>query len=104
MPSDEGDWILATEQLPLGTVIAGRVLSHRNFGFFLDVGFGDRFPGLVMVSWFRPATQPGPVTAADYPAIGSMVEGAVVVQHTDSLRQFRLSLLPEHGATWSGAE
>jgi hypothetical protein len=90
-PADD-EWDEFVRQTAVGRVVQGLVVSHHRFGFFLDIGWGTRCLGLVEIPYVR---EPGQrVDPSDYPAIGSVVDRAVVLSHTPHNHQVRLSIRP----------
>jgi ribosomal protein S1 len=88
----EDEWHEFVRQTAVGRVVQGVVVSHHRFGFFLDIGWGTRCLGLVEVPYMP---DPGKrVAPSDYPAVGSIVERAIVLGHTPHNHQARLTIRP----------
>ncbi|MGI4761802.1 MAG: hypothetical protein ACRYF0_13930 [Janthinobacterium lividum] len=77
-------WATLKEQLPLGTILTGRVYIQAQFGVFYDAGLG--FPVLINVPEFSKLG--GIVFPDDYPALESTMSG-YLVQFDDGNRQLR---------------
>jgi ribosomal protein S1 len=88
----EDEWDEFVRQTAVGHVVRGVVVSHHRFGFFLDIGWGTRCLGLVEIPYVR---DPGErVDPSGYPAVGSVVERAIVLSHTPHNHQARLTIRP----------
>ena len=77
------DWEQRKQQLPLGTVLTGKVFARTYFGVFFDAGVG--FPVLMRVLEFgRP--EGGTRFPEDYPPLDSVISG-VLCGFNNNLRQ-----------------
>jgi hypothetical protein len=78
-------WEALKEQLPLGTILTGKVYIQAQFGVFYDAGLG--FPILINVPEFSKP-EGGMTFPTDYPALTSAMSG-YLTQFDDSNRQLR---------------
>jgi ribosomal protein S1 len=81
-------WAHLSEVLPVGRVVAGRVVGHRPFGIFVDINLP--FPGLVQITDFKDESAMNP---NEYPGVGTLVE-ATVLGFKDTGRQVWLGMKP----------
>ncbi|RZK12849.1 MAG: hypothetical protein EOO56_27820 [Hymenobacter sp.] len=65
-------WEALKRQLPLGTLLTGKIYIQAQFGVFYDAGLG--FPVLINVPEFGKPDG-GMVFPEDYPPLGSMMSG-----------------------------
>jgi hypothetical protein len=78
-------WEALKEQLPLGTILTGKVYIQAQFGVFYDTGLG--FPVLINVPEFGKP-EGGMTFPDDYPALESTMSG-YLAQFDDCTRQLR---------------
>jgi ribosomal protein S1 len=69
-------------------VVEGTVISHHQFGFFIDLG--ESITGLIEIPMVLDDAQQ-PVSPDDYPPVATRVR-AVVLDATEHNRQIRLSM------------
>ena len=62
------------KRFPIGAIVCGSVVSHRHFGFFVDIGLSD-VPGLVQITDFADSVR---VTVDQFPPIGTKVSAIVL--------------------------
>lgn len=67
-------WEALKQQLPLGTLLTGKIYIQAQFGVFYDAGLG--FPVLINVPEFGKP-EGGMLFPADYPPLGSSMSGEV---------------------------
>jgi ribosomal protein S1 len=83
------EWAAAKSRFTSGVVVTGVVLSHHQFGFFVDLGYP--VIGLVEIPRVKELWQP--VGPQDYPPVGQKIT-AVVLDAVELQRQVHLSIRP----------
>jgi len=86
----EEAWRDAKRQLPVGSIVEGRVLRHEAYGLFVDIGL--ECEGLIQIV---DISDDRPVTPDDYPPLGALVV-ARVLGFKENGRQVWLGIKPSH--------
>lgn len=73
MGMQEETWREVKQQLPVGSMIEGRVIRHEAYGMFVDIGI--ECEGLIQIV---DISDDRPVTPDDYPPIGALVVARVL--------------------------
>ena len=93
----EEAWCDTKRQLPVGSIVEGRVLRHEAYGLFVDIGV--ECEGLIQIV---DISDDKPVTPDDYPPIDALVV-ARVLGFKENGHQVRLGIKPSHLRTdWHG--
>lgn len=90
MGMQEEAWREVKQQLPVGSMIEGRVTRHEAYGMFVDIGL--EFEGLIQIVDIKDE---GRATPEDYPSIGTLVV-ARVLGFKENNRQVCLGIKPSH--------
>lgn len=86
----EETWREVKKQLPVGSMIEGRVTRHEAYGMFVDIGL--ECEGLIQIVDIKDE---GRATPDDYPSIGTRVV-ARVLGFKENNRQVSLGMKPSH--------
>jgi ribosomal protein S1 len=83
------DWNKVKEQYSIGKIIEGRVMSHRPFGVFLDIGDLDIIGIIGVIDFLNDDNSSRP-----YPKIDTIISCKVIGYTDDERNQLWLSSNP----------
>jgi ribosomal protein S1 len=87
---DEQTWYSIKAKYPIGTFVRGKVIKHKPFGVFLDIGE----PGVTGLIRIVDFVDTGEMREDMYPSIGATV-GGIIYENSDSGNaQLNLSAKP----------
>jgi hypothetical protein len=70
------EWKQLKHQLPLGTVLTGKIFARAHFGVFFDAGVG--FPVIMEIDSFIIPKEGPTIFPDDYPELNSIMTGEIV--------------------------
>lgn len=92
----EEQWKILGAKYKVGDIIEGKVLTHEDYGIFLDVN-EDSIEGMIRITKFP---EEGPTPRSEFPPIGTFVKG-ILCQLYRGDEYLQLSLKPRHFAFYT---
>lgn len=78
---------------PIGSTIKGVVVESREFGLFVDIGYGSRPSGKLMGIVEIVASRSLPKDTNNWPKVGDLVEGEVLFFRHDDRKEIDLRII-----------
>lgn len=78
---------------PVGSTVKGVVVESKQFGLFIDIGYGSRPDGKLMAIVEVVASRSLPKDTNDWPKVGDIVEGVVIFFRHDKSKEIDLRLI-----------